>query len=91
MVSPNTPAPHSTPVVQIKDTLTVTGLSANATGNVVVGLYTSSDCTTGQQGTDATFPVSAAVNRSAAAASRASRRSSRRGLRHRSRVEREPR
>src|SRR5206468_3150027 len=41
LVNPNTPVPHSTPVAQIKDTLTVTGLSSGATGNVVVGLYSS--------------------------------------------------
>jgi hypothetical protein len=60
-VNPNTPQPHSTPVVQIKDTLTVTGLSSNATGNVVVGLYSDSGCTS-QLGTNTTFPVSGAVN-----------------------------
>ena len=54
--------PHSLPVVQIKDTLTVTGFTSNATGNVLVGLYTSATCTTGQIGTDASFPVSGAVN-----------------------------
>ena len=62
VVVKNNPAPHSTPVVQIKDTLTVTGFTSNATGNVVVGLYTSATCTTGQQGTDTSFPVSGAVN-----------------------------
>ncbi len=60
-VNPNTPAPHSTPLVQIKDTFTVDGFTADATGNVLVGLYTSSDCTTGQVGSNASFPVSAAV------------------------------
>lgn len=58
VVGPNTPAPHSTPVVQIKDTLTVTGFTADVTGNVLVGLYTSADCTTGQIGSNATFAAS---------------------------------
>jgi hypothetical protein len=49
IVEPNHPAPHSTPVVQIKDTFSVTGFSSNATGNVVVGLYTDSACTTRAQ------------------------------------------
>jgi hypothetical protein len=59
-VSPNAPAPHSRPVAQIKDTLTVTGLTALATGNVVVGLYSSKVngvCTT-QVGNNATFAAS---------------------------------
>jgi plastocyanin len=60
-VAPNTPAPHSTPVVQIKDTLSVSGLTSGATGLVHVGLYTSSDCTTGQQGSDVTFAPAAAA------------------------------
>ena len=53
-----TPAPHSTPVVQIKDTVTVTGLSAGATGSLVVGLYSDSGCTT-QIGSDSTFTIGA--------------------------------
>ena len=40
----------------------MTGLSSNATGNVLVGLYTSNDCTTGQIGSNASFAVSGAVN-----------------------------
>ncbi len=56
-ISPNTPAPHSTPVVQIKDTFSVTGLTSDATGNVVVGLYSNAACTT-QIGSDATFDAS---------------------------------
>jgi hypothetical protein len=61
VISPNAPAPHSTPVVQIKDTLTVTGLSSDATGNVLVGLYSGTDCSGTQIGTNASFPVSGAV------------------------------
>jgi hypothetical protein len=61
VVAPATPAPHSTPVVQIKDTLRVTGFSSNATGNVVVGLYTNSTCTTRAAGTsDTSFTVAQA-------------------------------
>ena len=60
-VLPNAPAPHSTPVVQIKDTLSVSGLTSGATGLVHVGLYTSSNCTTGQIGSDATFTPAAAA------------------------------
>jgi hypothetical protein len=62
VVAPATPAPHSTPVVQIKDTLTVTGFSPNATGSVLVGLYTDSGCTTRAAGTsDASFTVAEAT------------------------------
>jgi hypothetical protein len=61
VINPYTPAPHSTPVVQIKDTFSVDGLSPSPTGNVLVGLYTSSDCTTGQIGSDASFAASGAV------------------------------
>src|SRR4029079_7324279 len=63
LVKPNTPAPHSTPVAQIKDTLTVNGLTPTATGNVVVGLYSSrvSGVCTGQIGTDATFAANTNV------------------------------
>jgi hypothetical protein len=61
VVSRNSPAAHSTPVVQIKDTFSITGFSADATGSVTVGLYTSTDCTTGQQGSDATFTVAQAT------------------------------
>jgi hypothetical protein len=49
IVEKASPAPHSTPVVQIKDTFSVTSFSSNATGNVVVGLYTDSGCTTRAQ------------------------------------------
>jgi hypothetical protein len=63
VVAPNSPQPHSTPVVQIKDTFTVTGLTSDATGSVHVGLYSTSTCTAaGQIGTDETFPVSGAVS-----------------------------
>ena len=58
VVNPNAPGPHSTPVVQIKDTLTVGGFSANVTGNVLVGFYTSTDCTTGQIGSNQSFAAS---------------------------------
>jgi len=51
-------APHSTPVVQIKDTLTVSGFTADVTGSVLVGLYTSADCLTGQIGSNLTFAAS---------------------------------
>jgi hypothetical protein len=61
VINPNTPAPHSTPVVQIKDTLTVTGLTSDATGNVLVGLYSGTDCSGTQIGSDASFAVSGAV------------------------------
>jgi hypothetical protein len=55
-----TPAPHSTPVVQIKDTVTVTGLSASPTGNLVVGLYSAAGCAAANQiGTDSTFAIGA--------------------------------
>jgi hypothetical protein len=55
-----TPAPHSTPVVQIKDTVTVTGLSAGATGNLVVGLYSAAGCAAADQiGSDSTFAIGA--------------------------------
>jgi hypothetical protein len=62
VVKPNAPTPHSTPVVQVKDTLTVSGFTSNATGNVLVGLYKSADCTTDQVGTNMQFPLSTAVN-----------------------------
>src|SRR5262249_23034230 len=55
VVAQNDPKAHSMPVVQIKDTFNVTGLTSDATGSVVVGLYTSSDCTTGHVGSDETF------------------------------------
>ena len=55
-----TPAPHSTPVVQIKDTVTVTGLSASPTGNLVVGLYSAAGCAAANQiGSDSTFAIGA--------------------------------
>jgi hypothetical protein len=61
VVAPATPAPHSTPVVQIKDTLSVSGLSSNATGNVVVDLYSDSTCDTEVPNVaPATFTVAAA-------------------------------
>ena len=44
-ISPATPAPHSAPVVQIKDTFRVTGLSPHPTGDVTVGVYTAAGCT----------------------------------------------
>ncbi len=61
-IAPNTPAPHSTPVVEIKDTFSVDGFAAPAAGapDVHVGLYLSSDCTTDQVGSDETFAVPAA-------------------------------
>ena len=53
------PAPHSTPVAQIKDTITVSGLSSSPTGNVAVGVYTDNACTTRVLGTsDWTFAAS---------------------------------
>jgi hypothetical protein len=62
VISPNTPHPHSTPVTEIKDTLTVTGLTSDASGTVVVGLYSTSNCTVASRiGTEAMFPVSGAV------------------------------
>jgi plastocyanin len=61
-VLPNTPAPHSTPVVQIKDTLSVSGLTSGATGDVVVGLYSTSNCAAASQiGSDSTFSAAAAA------------------------------
>jgi hypothetical protein len=47
-ISPNSPVPHSTPVVQIKDTFSVTGFAAPAAGapNIVVKLYGDSSCAT---------------------------------------------
>jgi hypothetical protein len=56
VIGKNTPAPHSTPVVQIKDTITVTGLTSGATGTVTVKLF-SDQCVT-QVGSDQTFTVS---------------------------------
>ena len=46
VVNPNAPGPHSLPVVNIKDTLTVSGFTANVTGNVLVELYNDTDCST---------------------------------------------
>jgi hypothetical protein len=46
VVNPNTPAPHSTPVTQVKDTFSVSGLTSDATGNIVVGLFSDSTCST---------------------------------------------
>jgi hypothetical protein len=56
VVGPNTPAPHSTPVVNIRDTLTVSGFTADVTGNVLVGLY--SDACVTQIGSDTSFAAS---------------------------------
>jgi plastocyanin len=62
IVDQNSPAFHSTPKVQIKDTLSVSGLTANATGNVVVGLYSSNTCSAASQiGSDATFTAAQAA------------------------------
>ena len=47
-------------MTQIKDTLTVDGFTSDATGNVLVGLYSNSACTT-QIGSNASFAVSGAV------------------------------
>lgn len=59
IVGRNAPAPHSTPVVQIKDTFSVTGFAAPASVvPVLVGLYSDTTCTT-QVGTDASFAVPA--------------------------------
>lgn len=60
-----TPAPQSGPQVQIRDSVTVTGLSTTPapTGNLVVGIYTEPTCTTrltDSGGTDipeATIPI----------------------------------
>jgi hypothetical protein len=60
VVGQNAPAPHSTPVVNIKDTFSVTGFAAPAsTVPVLVGLYSDTTCTT-QVGTDESFAVPAA-------------------------------
>jgi hypothetical protein len=62
VIAPATPAPHSTPVVQIKDTMNVTGFSSNATGTVNIGLFTNSACTTRAAGTsDVPFTVAQAI------------------------------
>jgi hypothetical protein len=62
VISPNTPAPHSTPVTQIKDTLTVTGLTGDATGNVLVALYSNATCSAASQiGSNASFAASGNV------------------------------
>ena len=59
-VSPNTPVPHSLPVVQIKDTFTVNGFAAPASVvPVLVGLYSDVGCTT-QIGSNTSFAVPAA-------------------------------
>jgi hypothetical protein len=61
-IKPNTPLPHSTPLVQIMDTFSATGFTANATGSVVVGLYTNATCTARLAGTsDTTVALSTAV------------------------------
>jgi len=58
VVRRNEPAPHSTPVVKIQDTLNVTAFTADATGNVLVGLYSNATCTTRVTGTsDESFAV----------------------------------
>jgi hypothetical protein len=55
-----TPAPHSTPSVQIKDTITVSSLSASPTGNLVVGLYSAAGCLAADQiGSNSTFAIGA--------------------------------
>ncbi len=60
VVGQNAPAPHSTPVVNIKDTFSVTGFAAPAsTVPVKVGLYSDGTCTT-QVGSDTEFAVPAA-------------------------------
>jgi hypothetical protein len=63
VVNPNAPAPHSTPVVNIKDHFSVTGFTADATGNVTVGLWTSSTCDVAdtQIGSDTSFTVAQAT------------------------------
>jgi hypothetical protein len=56
-----TPAPHSAPEVQIRDSVTVTGLSASPTGNLVIGVYSESTCTTRVAGTsDKTVAITSA-------------------------------
>jgi hypothetical protein len=46
-ISPNGPVPHSLPVVQIKDTVSVTGFAPPASVvPILVGLYSDSTCTT---------------------------------------------
>jgi hypothetical protein len=63
-ISPNTPQVHSTPVVQIKDTFNVTGLTSDATGNVLVGVYSAAGCAAANRlaGTsDTSFPVTGNV------------------------------
>ena len=63
IVDPNSPAPHSTPVVQIKDTFNVTGFTADATGNVLVGLYSAAGCAAADQlGSDASFTIAQAIS-----------------------------
>jgi hypothetical protein len=57
------PVVHSTPQVQIWDSITVTGLSTSPapTGNLVVGIFTNNTCTTRLTGNvDQTFLISAA-------------------------------
>jgi hypothetical protein len=62
-ISPNTPVPHSTPVVQVKDTFSVTGLTNGATGSLVVGVFTNSACTTRAAGnSDASFLLTGNVS-----------------------------
>jgi hypothetical protein len=63
-VTKRQPSYASTPVVQIKDTITVSSLTTNATGNLNVGIYTDSGCTTRLKDganadiADATFAIS---------------------------------
>jgi hypothetical protein len=60
VVVQSNPAPQSTPMVQIKDSVTVTGFSTSpaATGDVHVGLYSDSGCTAANQiGIDETFAI----------------------------------
>jgi hypothetical protein len=57
-----TPAVHSTPQVQIRDHITVSGLSSSPapTGNVVVGIFTENTCTTRLTGnSDQSFAIGA--------------------------------
>jgi hypothetical protein len=63
-VTKRQPSYTSTPIVQIKDTVTVSGLTSNATGDLHVGIYTDSGCTTRLKDAsnvdipDATFAIS---------------------------------
>jgi hypothetical protein len=61
LVVRNNPVPHSVPLVQIKDTFSVTGLTNDATGTVTVTRYSDATCTT-TEGSAVTFPVSGNVS-----------------------------